>query len=47
MKIGELIRELRSWKDFEECDLKVRINVKDFERNKIAGMVPNLFMTIK
>ncbi len=47
MKIKDLIRELESWKDYKECDLKVRFKGKDFEIYRINGFVPNLFITIK
>ena len=47
MKIKDLIRELESWKNYKECDLKVRFEGKDVEIDKIHGMVPNLILTLK
>ena len=47
MKIKDLIKELESWNDYEECNLKVKFKGKSFDIDKIRGLVPDLFITIK
>ena len=47
MKVKELIKQLKSWENYEECDLKVEVGSKKIEIQGIYGGLKNLFIHLK